>query len=405
MKLIPILNTSLRSIWANRIRSVLTTLGIVIGISAVIAMLSIGEGARQQILDQIQGLGASTITIVPGKGLIGPGNRSNIEAVLNNRIDREFVRKLANPVKYREIVGISPIVSKGYEVSYRSNAKTYSVYGASADYFDIYEIGFQSGHAFSDADDQKLRKVAIVGSQVKEELFGENDALDQSIRVDGSNYRVIGIAADKNADLDQRVVIPLNTAGTVLLGEKTYSQVLVKVSDEKLVDSTASKIESDLLEYYRITDPDKANFSVITSAEILSLVGDITGIFTTLLASIAGISLLVGGIGIMNIMLVSVTERTKEIGLRKALGAKEGAILTQFLVEAMLLTLIGGIIGVALGFLFAFVISKVGNTPVIFSANSVILATSVSTVIGLTFGFYPAYRAAKLNPIDALRYE
>lgn len=405
MKAREIIKTALRSIGANAVRSVLTTLGIVIGISAVIAMLSVGQGAQAEILEQVQGLGANTISIIPVNNFAGPTSRSGISALLSSKLDYRVLDKLDNPVTFPELIAISPEVSSLFQVTRRSRSEAKNVYGVTEDYFEVFEVEMSAGRQLTESDNAKLRKVAVIGPEVKAELFGENTAVGEEIKIGDATYTIVGEFAEKSLEFDDRILVPLKTATNVLIGSKDFSQMSVKVSSEELIDQAAKKIEDELLDFYRITDPDDAPFSIITSAELLSLVGDITGIFTTLLTSIASISLLVGGIGIMNIMLVSVTERTREIGLRKAVGAKESAIMVQFLAEALLLTVIGGILGIILGLAFALLVSELGGIPALFTVESIVLATSVSAIIGVTFGFYPAYRAAKLNPIDALRYE
>lgn len=405
MYLFSTFTTALRSIAANKVRAILTTLGIIIGISAVIAMISIGQGAQSQILSQVQGLGSNTITIFPVGNFSGPSGRSDVISLINNRLDSDLLRVLSNEITFREITGISPQLSGTFEVIFRSRSDSYEITGINNEYEFVSDLTVTNGRFIRQDDEQKLKKVAVLGADVVSELFGENDPLNKEIRIDGSLYRVVGILEEQSQELDSRIYIPITTATNVLIGDRNYSQITVKVGDEDLIDSVATKIEDELMDYYRIIDPEDANFTVITSKEILSLVGTITSVFTTLLASIASISLVVGGIGIMNIMLVSVSERTREIGLRKAVGAKQAAILGQFLMEAVVLTVIGGLIGIALGIGGALIAGELTGIPVEFTIESVVLATSVSAAIGITFGFYPAYRASQLNPIDALRYE
>jgi putative ABC transport system permease protein len=405
MYILAILKISINAIRSNKARAFLTTLGIIIGISAVIAMLSVGQGAQSVILEQVQGLGSNTISVVPVANFAGPQSQASFSALLNNKIERKFVQILNNKVKFREVVAVSPEIRANYEVTYRNNADYSSIYGVIEEYFAVRELKITKGRSITAEDDANNRKVAVLGPAVAEKLFNESNPLDQNIKINGTNYKVVGITEEKGGNSDGVVYIPLNTAATSLVGERDYSQVTVKVGDENLVDSVALKIENEIVKYYRVKSIDEANATVFTSKDILSLAQSITGIFTTLLASIAGISLVVGGIGIMNIMLVSVTERTKEIGLRKAVGAKQNAILTQFLLESVVLTLVGGLIGIVVGAGLALLVGQLGNIPVIVSWQSIVLATSVSISIGILFGFYPAYRAAKLNPIDALRYE
>lgn len=395
------------AIVTNRIRAFLTILGIIIGISAVIAMLSLGQGAQNSILNQVGSLGSNTISVIPISNFGGAafGNPGSLQRLVTSKLDYRLYNRFLNKVKFPEIVAIGPEATGSYEVSYRSKTKFSTIYGVTADYQEVRDLKVETGRFISENDNNKLKKTAVIGSRVKESIFGESDPIGKDMQIDGNNYTVVGIMTEKGSNFDDRVYIPLNTATASLIGNKDFNQLTVKVRSEKEVDAVALRIEEELRDYYRLRPDDDDNFTVFTSADILTLTASITSIFTGLLASIASISLVVGGIGIMNIMLVSVTERTKEIGLRKAIGAKKRAILAQFLAEAVILTMLGGFIGIMLGITLASIIGKVANIPVIVSVESIILSTSVSIIIGIVFGFYPAYRAAHLNPIDALRYE
>lgn len=404
MRIFEVIKISIESIRANKVRAVLTTLGIIIGISAVIALLSLGQGAQASILTQVQGLGSNSITILPSSGL-GFQNRSSFESLLTNKLDYEIIKKLDNKVRFPEIEAVSPQTSKSLIITNRSKSTSASVLGVYRNYFEIRDTNINKGRFFTQNEIDNQRKVVVLGYEIAGKIFGENEPVGKTVKLGSTSFKVIGVADEKGGEFDNQAFVPFTTAAYNLVGNKDLSQIVVKVKDEKFIDATAIKIEDTLKDYYKISDDDKKSFSVFTSKDILSLTQTITGIFTTLLASIASISLIVGGIGIMNIMLVSVSERTKEIGLRKAVGAKENAILAQFLTEAVALTLIGGIIGIVLGLSLAFVLGSIGNIPVEISPQSILLATSVSAIIGIVFGFYPAYRAAKLNPIDALRYE
>ncbi len=396
---------ALSSIRANKLRSVLTTLGIVIGIAAVIAMLAIGQGAQEVILTQVQGMGANTINIIPVADFQGAQSRSSLQLLLTSTLDYQVAELLDNPVKFPEIIEIAPEISSSFEVGYRSRSAYFTVYGVNSSAFTIRDLQPEKGELISESDVNRQLKVAVIGPEVADTLFAADDPIGKNIRINGSNYKVIGVANAKSSGLDNRVYIPISTASSSLVGRKDLSQLTVKIAADADIDSVAVKVESALNEYYRIGPGEEGNFTVFTSADIQVLAETVTGIFTTLLTSIAGISLVVGGIGIMNIMLVSVTERTKEIGLRKAVGARRRVIMSQFLAESVVLTLLGGTIGTLLGISLALLVGKVGNFTVVLSWQSIALATSVSICIGLVFGYYPAYRAAKLNPIDALRYE
>ncbi len=395
---------SIRAILSNKVRSFLTVLGIIIGITAVIALLSLGQGAQSQILDTVQTLGSNSIIILPVAN-INFSSRSSLSQIVTAKIDHRVLRILENKTNFPEILAISAEINSNLIVSSRFKEDNYTVVGVSADDLIARDLEVATGRFFNQSDTDSVRKIAVLGSESATKLFGESDPLGEKLKIGNNSFNVVGVMKSKNSEFDGRVYIPVTTSANIVTGEHDYSTIVVKVSGEDVVDFTSGKIEQQLNQFYKVTGTTKAPFSVITTKDILALTSTITGVFTALLASIASISLVVGGIGIMNIMLVSVSERTKEIGLRKAIGAKQNAILAQFLTEAVILTLIGGAIGIVLGITLAYVVGYFSNIPVIINLSSILLATSVSATIGIVFGFYPAARAARLDPIVALRYE
>lgn len=394
------------SMRANKGRALLTMLGIIIGIASVIAALSIGQAAQSVILEQVQGLGSNTITVSSGNIANAFRSRASALASLNTKLDYRVLGTLDNSIKFPEIEEISPESIANDEIFYKSKSDSVSIYGITPSVFNVRQLEIENGRLINADDQKKVKKNLVLGSSIAKTLFGESEPVGKDVKIKGLTFRVVGVLGEKgNANFDEAVYIPLNTLSSSITGTKNLNQIVIKVKNEGQIDTLTGKLQQSILKYYKLKDLDKAPFSVISSKDILSLTESITSIFTVLLASIAGISLVVGGIGIMNIMLVSVSERTKEIGLRKAVGARKSAILLQFLIESMVLTLSGGLIGMVLGILMGILIGLVGGIAVGISVSAILLSVSVSMSIGIVFGFYPAYRAAKLNPIDALKYE
>ena len=410
------LRLALRALTANKLRAALTMLGIVIGVGAVITLMSAGEGVSVYIEEQFQGIGTNLLFVFPGseeETSGGPPGSSAVAAELTIS-DAEA---LSDPIRAPDVAAVAPQVFNTAVVATGRRDTVSQVQGVTPEFAEV-RNWFPEVGSFIDQEDMNSRaRVAVLGQTVVEDLFPDNPyPLDQTVKISGIPFRVIGVLEAKGGsefgDVDNSVMVPLTTAQTRLFpsrsrsGERLVSLVLVEAVSEDRMDAAVEQISAILRERHGIDFRDDDDFSVISQADIVAVFGQITGVLTIFLGAIAGISLLVGGIGIMNIMLVSVTERTREIGLRKAVGARRQDILWQFLLEAMTLSLIGGVIGVALGALGAELISLlVDDFRAILLPQAVLLATTFSAAVGLFFGIYPARRASLLNPIDALRYE
>ncbi len=404
--------TAIMGLRANASRSILTILGIVIGIAAIIVVVAIGDSAQSMILGQIGGMGSKTIIIEPGREPQGP---SDFTAILSDSLKERDIIALRNKANVPGLRDLTPNVVVPGSVSYQGETYRAMTFGSSAFLATVLKIQPAEGIFFGDEEIRQHAAVAIIGSKVKEKLFGLSSAIGENIKIKDKNFRVIGVLPPKGQvsiiNVDDTVVIPYTTAQKDIMGINHYNSIMVEANNENDLARTANDIKLTLREVHGITDPAKDDFHVMTQADIANSAKMITGILTWLLISVAAISLVVGGIGIMNIMFVSVTERTREIGLRKALGATDSNILTQFLMEAVLLTAAGGIIGILLGagisYIATLILSQVVATVWSFSfpLSAALVGIGVSTLVGLVFGLYPAYKAAHKNPIEALRYE
>lgn len=404
--------TAFQGLNSHKSRSMLTILGIVIGITAIILVMSLGKGAQNLILNQIQGLGTKTIVVIPGREPKGPSDVSQTLSDSLKEKDLEALKKKSNIPTLKKIM---PIVFGGATAAFGDETYRTNIFGASEFIFETFEIYPEKGNLFTEDDIRGRANVVVIGSKIKDELFGAVDALGQKIKIKGINFRIIGILPKKGQvsffNFDEAAVVPYTTAQQYIFGIKFFHRFIVEAESEDLIPETVNDIKITLRNSHNITDPSKDDFFVETQADVAARLSTITSVLTLFLTSVAAISLVVGGIGIMNIMLVSVTERTREIGLRKALGATDGNILTQFLLEAILLTGMGGAVGIALGALFSFAASVfltrmyALDWPFSLPLSAVIIGVAVATAIGLVFGIYPALQASRKSPMEALRYE
>ena len=407
MHIIDILHETYSALSSNKVRSGLTMLGIIIGISSVIAMVSIGQGAQNSIQASIQSIGSNLLVVSPGatRSFGGPSaGRGSARTLTTDDVS-------AITAQVQNLKAISPEIAGRYQVTARGTNSNTSVTGVLPAYITVHNVTVDDGLFISDQQVASRAKVAVIGPTTASDLFGAGtEAVGQIIRINGMQFKVIGVTKSKGGtgfgNQDDAVYVPLTSAQLFLIGSLTYvTSLSISANDSDMMTQAQNDITNLLLARHKISNPANADFNVLNQADIVSAASGVTSTFTILLAAVAGISLVVGGIGIMNMMLTTVTERTREIGLRKAIGAKRRDINLQFLIEAVALTFIGGFIGVILGWLVSFGVSYLGIVQTQVSVFSILLAFGVSTVIGIVFGYYPARRAAGLNPIDALRYE
>lgn len=407
MKPIDLLHETYAGLSANLVRSGLTILGIVIGISSVIAMVSLGNGASSSIQSNIQSLGSNLIEIMPGSQK-GPGQQVSAGFGSARSLTTDDADAIASQVA--DVSAVAEEVNGRYQITAKGTNTNTTVIGTTDNYPAIRNVSMDTGSWFSADQNSSAAKVAVIGPTVRDTLYGSStDPTGQPIRIKGLEFKVLGVTVAKGGsgfnNPDTQIYIPLVSAQRYLVGNEYLGTIDVQADSQAAMTQVQSDITTLLLDRHKISDASNADFRIINQQDLVSSATSIVSTFTIFLGAVAGISLVVGGIGIMNMMLTTVTERTREIGLRKAIGAKQYDIRTQFLAEAVLLTVTGGILGTALGWLIASVISTVLSVSATVTLSSVLLACGVSALIGIVFGYYPAARAARLNPIEALRYE
>lgn len=405
MKISAVPIIALRALQRNTMRTLLTALGIIIGVAAVITMVGLGQGARSEVEEQVNRLGQNVVLVFPGARELGGVSIGGGSANTLTVDDAIAIRD-----EIPEVIAASPEVRSQRVVVYGNQNWFTRIYGQSADYLQIRQWAVEHGEMFTEEDVDRAALVAVVGQTVVDELFQGADPIGETIRVRGLPLTIIGVLAPKGMSLmgsvqDDIVVVPYSTAFQRISGRSHAMVVNVQVYDQQSMEIAQAKITDLLRERHNLSPDQENDFTVQTQEEIAAAATETSRVMTALLASIAGVSLLVGGIGIMNVMLVSVTERTREIGLRLSVGARSGDVMLQFLIESVILCLLGGIGGIILGAVATEMIANYAGWPAHFSTDAMITAVSVSAGVGLFFGFYPAWKAARLDPIEALRRE
>lgn len=397
-----IIKVSIRSLLSSRLRAFLAMLGIIIGVGAVISMLAIGAGAKQQVMERVMSMGTNVL-------ILRPGQRGSRGVTSGNFQNLTVADAQAIVEQNRLVSQVAPVVRGNSQMKYFSKNTRSSVIGTSITYLPIRGFEVEKGRSFTETEVERAAKVALIGPVTAKNLFGEMSPLNETIKVEALNFVVVGLLKEKGdqgwSNPDDQIIIPYTTAMKQLLGVQTLSEINIQATNESDMTQIQEDVSVLMRKLHKIQPGAPDDFEIRNQAEIVNMASEFSQTFSILLGTIASISLLVGGIGIMNIMLVTVTERTREIGIRKAIGAKERHILQQFLLESVIMTVLGGILGVGLGVGAAEIIGRTSQFAIKLETYSIILALSFSSSIGIFFGYYPARRAAQLDPIEALRYE
>lgn len=404
-----LLTSSIEALKLNKLRTALATLGIIIGIGSVIALVSIGQASQAAVTQQIEALGSNLITVIPGA--LRPGNIQSAGGT-STTLTLADANAIKNSRNIPGVVNVSPEMLRRAQVTAGRNNTNTQVVGVTEAFAEAHNVQIENGSFITDSDNSGQRKVAVLGPQVVTDLFGEgSNPIGQTIRINRASFRVVGTTVSKGGsglggNQDDVVYVPLSVAQKQLFGVDYLGTISIQVDNPDNSDAVRDGVGYLLVARHKIADPANADFTIFSQQDILGAAQQITGVFTILLSGIAAISLLVGGIGIMNIMLVTVTERTREIGLRKALGASKNTIVAQFLIESIILTCVGGFLGMTIGITASFLVTSLAlKLPFSLSITSIILAIGVSGGIGILFGWYPARKASNMSPIEALRYE
>ncbi|MCA9358799.1 ABC transporter permease [Candidatus Kaiserbacteria bacterium] len=406
-----VLLTALQALESHKSRSALTILGIVIGVAAIIMVMSLGKGAEAMILGEVSGLGPETVILRPGNSLT-----DFTQTLYSQTITKKDIEALKRKQNVPNLVEIAPLVITYESVEYQGDLYRPSIMGAPAEFIaNLFDIGLSEGHLYTDDDIDQEARVAIIGSEIKNDLFGSSRAVGKQVKIKDKKFKVIGVFEDKGNvggfNIDTLVLIPQTSVQTYITGTDYFAEVMIRADSPENAEKLAYDVEVTLRDVHDLSFHEENDFNITTQEETIEMIQTIVTIFTSFLITVVAISLVVGGVGIMNIMLVSVSERTKEIGLRKALGATRQDILNQFLSEAIILTSLGGVIGIIIGASFSFLAALILSQTVaegweyIFPVGGSLLGVGVSAGVGLLFGIYPANQAAKKSPIEALRYE